>query len=77
MKQSGKYERPRAKKKAGRLALRIVVIVLVSLILGGSVYTVNARRVLNNQMPMPFGLGSAVVLSDSMSPVLRTLTASP
>lgn len=57
-------------KRRGRLALRIVLIALVGLLAGGALYQLNARRVLHNAMPMPLGVGTAVVLSGSMEPVL-------
>lgn len=72
MKTPGKYER--TPKKSGRtrhMMLRIVVIVLVSLFLGSSVYSLNVRSLAGNQLPMPLGIGAAVVLSDSMAPALR------
>lgn len=64
-KQTGKRSR------GGRLALRILLILLVSVLIGCSVYSINARRVMRNALPMPFGVGSAVVLSGSMEPTLR------
>ena len=49
-------------KQAGRTALRIGMIVLISLTLGGGVYLWNARTIGHNEMPMPFGIGMAVAL---------------
>lgn len=64
-------EEPEKKKKnSGRLIYRIVLIVLLSIFVGTSLYTLNSRRVLHDPMPMPFGIGSAVVLSGSMEPTL-------
>lgn len=57
-----------AKKK--QLVLRLLIILLLSLFLGVTVYMLNAKRVMKNLMPMPFGVGSAVVLSGSMEPTL-------
>ena len=57
-----------AKKK--QLVLRLLIILLLSLFLGVTVYMINAKRVMKNLMPMPFGVGSAVVLSGSMEPTL-------
>ena len=54
-----------------RLLLRIVVI-LAAAIVGINVYTLNASRVGGNEVPMPFGVGAAVVLSGSMEPELST-----
>lgn len=53
-----------------QLIIRIVLFVLISVLLGGGIYTLNARNVGNNQMPMPLGFGLGVVLSGSMEPVL-------
>lgn len=58
------------KKKNGRLVYRIILIVLLSLFVGTSVYTINARQMLHDAMPMPFGIGTSVVLSGSMEPTL-------
>lgn len=63
-------EAPGKKKKGGRLAFRIFLMLVISLLLGGSVYTLNAKRLMRNIMPMPFGIGSSVVLSGSMEPTL-------
>lgn len=61
----------RRKSKSGRRTVfRIVLIALLSVFIGISLYTVNARRVLRNEMPMPFGFGMSVVLSGSMEPTL-------
>ncbi len=62
--------KPETKSKTGRLAFRIVLLLLLSIFIGTSVYSLNARRVFRNAMPMPFGLGSSVVLSGSMEPTL-------
>lgn len=56
--------------KSGRLVYRIVLIVLLSVFVGATIYSLNARRVLRNAMPMPFGFGASVVLSGSMEPTL-------
>lgn len=61
---------PEKKGRGGRLAFRLLMIVLISLFFGGAVYSVNARRVVGNAMPMPFGIGLSVVLSGSMEPTL-------
>ena len=46
------------------------MIALISIFVGGSLYSLNARRVFHNAMPMPFGVGASVVLSGSMEPSL-------
>lgn len=48
--------------------LRHIVLIFLGLLLGFNVYLLNARNVAGNQMPMPFGIGSAVVQSGSMEP---------
>lgn len=58
------------KSRVGRVIFQIFMILLISLFIGGTIYTVNARRVLGNQMPMPFGVGLSVVLTGSMEPTL-------
>lgn len=46
----------------------MAALILCGTILGVNVYMANARRLVGNQMPMPFGYGAAVVLSGSMEP---------
>ncbi len=58
-------------KNRGRIFFRILMIVVISLVIGLSIYSWNARRVVGNSLPMPFGIGSSVVLSGSMEPTLR------
>ncbi len=50
--------------------IRILLLVLVALIIGINIYTINASRIAGNAVPMPFGVGAAVVLSGSMEPAL-------
>lgn len=50
--------------------LRRILIIFCGLIVGVNVYLANARNILGNQLPMPFGVGAAVVLSGSMEPTL-------
>lgn len=57
------------KKRMGSV-LRITLLVLAALVIGTNVYTINAARLAGNQVPMPFGVGAAVVLSGSMEPAL-------
>ena len=57
-------------KKFCNVALRVILIILIGLIIGISVYTLNAKRLLNDALPMPFGYGTSVVLSGSMEPTL-------
>lgn len=71
--------------RKGNLPRRLLLVVL-GLVLGVNAYLSNARNVVGDQMPMPFGVGAAVVLSGSMEPTLsrgdlilvhRTDTVSP
>lgn len=55
-------------KKRG--LLRTILLAVVGLILGLSLYSWNARSLVGNQLPMPFGYGVSVVLSGSMEPEL-------
>ena len=57
-------------KKKSKTIVRIISLILIALIFGVSLYTVNAARVAGNVIPMPFGVGAAVVLSGSMEPEL-------
>lgn len=50
--------------------LRWIALAVCAAIVGIQVYTLNASRLLGNSMPMPFGYGTAVVLSGSMEPAL-------
>lgn len=51
--------------------LRRVVLCILGLVLGLSVYYLNAYRLGGNQLPMSFGTGFGVVLSGSMEPELE------
>ena len=57
-------------KRKIKSIIRITLITLVALIIGVNVYAVNANRLAGNAVPMPFGVGAAVVLSGSMEPEL-------
>lgn len=50
--------------------LRLSALALCGVLLGINVYNANANRLVGNQLPMPFGVGAAVVLSGSMEPAL-------
>ncbi len=58
------------KQKIMSYCKRGLLFLLISLLFGVSVYSLNATRVLGDQMPMPFGIGASVVLSGSMEPTL-------
>jgi len=60
---------PVKKEKMNKI-LRRLFLALFGLILGINAYLANANRMMGNKLPMPFGYGAAVVLSDSMQPAL-------
>ena len=62
--------RGQVRKVRLRDVLRWIVLAVCAAMVGFQVYAINARQLLGNQMPMPFGYGSAVVLSGSMEPTL-------
>ncbi len=55
-------------KKQIKTIFRVILLAFIALIVGVNVYTINASRIAGNTVPMPFGVGSAVVLSGSMEP---------
>ena len=57
-------------KKKLKAIVRITLLVVVALIVGVNIYTINASRLAGDAVPMPFGVGSSVVLSGSMEPEL-------
>lgn len=64
-------DRNKTNKNGTRLpkkALRRTVLILLGILLGVNLYLANARHILGNQLPMPFGYGLANVLSGSMEP---------
>ena len=54
--------------KKYKTLLRRLILVLCGLFLGINVYMMNATKLVGNQLPMPFGIGVATVLSGSMEP---------
>ena len=60
-------EEKRSKKNPD---LRWCLLAVLALIVGMNLYSFNATTLAGNAMPMPFGIGSAVVLSGSMEPTL-------
>ena len=48
--------------------LRRVALTCLGIFLGVELYMANARGIMDNALPMPFGFGTAVVLSGSMEP---------
>ena len=57
-------------KRVIKTVVRTLLLIVVAAVVGFGVYSVNAERVTGNALPMPFGFGSAVVLSGSMEPTL-------
>lgn len=54
-----------------KTALRTTLLIFASVVLGVNVYLWNARTLMGNALPMPFGYGVAVVLSGSMEPTIH------
>lgn len=50
--------------------LRMILLAVLSFIVGINIYNWNARKLMGETLPMPFGYGVAVVLSGSMEPEL-------
>ena len=57
-------------KKILKTAGRIFSFFIISLLIGYSIFLVNAKFVLHEQLPMLGGYGQAVVLSGSMEPAI-------
>ena len=64
MKEKGK------KKFPLKAAVRLLLLVLCGAALGVNLYMANAKSLVGDRLPMPFGYGAAVVLSGSMEPEL-------
>ena len=58
-------------KKSFKSILRYFFLIFISFVVGINIYTINASRIVGNAVPMPFGIGAAVVLSGSMEPVIN------
>ena len=58
------------KKKQIKAVIRTVVIAMVAAVVGLNLYLINAAKLGGDTVPMPFGVGAAVVLSGSMEPEL-------
>lgn len=54
--------------KKHKTLIRRLILVVCGLFLGVNVYMMNATKLVGNQLPMPFGIGVATVLSGSMEP---------
>ena len=54
--------------KTYKTLIRRLILVVCGLFLGFNVYMMNASKIVGNQLPMPFGVGVATVLTGSMEP---------
>jgi signal peptidase len=57
-----------ARRGAKKGLIRILVLCLLGGLLGYQLYLLNAKRLVGDTMPMPFGVGASVVLTGSMEP---------
>ena len=53
-----------------KACFRILLIIVAGAVLGINVYSWNARTLTGNILPMPMGVGAAVVLTGSMEPTI-------
>ena len=58
------------KRKIATVIFRCVIVIFIGVIAGLGIYNIKSRIVLKNSMPMPFGIGTSVVISGSMEPEL-------
>lgn len=63
MKKNSKHKKKKTVKKT---VCRYIVFSFIGIVLGLFVYTQNAKGLVKDKMPMPFGYGMSVVLSGSM-----------
>lgn len=61
---------PKKAKVDVKFIFRAIIALIMSFVIGLSIYTVNAKIVFHDDMPMPLGFGVGVVLSGSMEPEL-------
>lgn len=59
-------KKPRRKKI--KLILRWILLALCGAAVGLNIYSANAKKLVGNKLPTPFGFGASVVLSGSMEP---------
>lgn len=57
-------------KKSFLFVIRIFLYFVISVVFGLVIYSWNAKTLSGDMLPMPFNLGSAIVLSGSMEPEL-------
>ncbi len=56
--------------KTKRAIFRTALLVLAALVIGFGIYNFNAKTLVGDKLPMPFGIGLSVVLTGSMEPSL-------
>lgn len=56
------------KTKKTKSIIRILLITIAAAVVGLNIYAMNASKLAGNDLPMPFGIGVAVVISGSMEP---------
>ncbi len=64
------FMKEKAKKNKYSALFRRIALAVLGILLGLNVYLANARSLAGKKLPMPFGIGTAVVLSGSMEPTL-------
>ena len=53
-----------------KTVLRLVLVALAAAVIGVNIYALNASLISGDSVPMPFGVGAAVIVSGSMEPEL-------
>lgn len=53
-----------------KTVLRLVLVALVAAVIGVNIYSLNVSLISGDSVPMPFGVGAAVIVSGSMEPEL-------
>ena len=53
------------------IIIQIILIIIISLIIGMGIYSWNVQTMQGRVLPMPFGVGFAEVLSNSMYPTIK------
>lgn len=64
------FMKKKAEKNKYSALIRRIALAVLGILLGINVYLANARSLAGQKLPMPFGIGTAVVLSGSMEPTL-------
>lgn len=60
-------------KKIWKCICRVLLIVLVSVFIGYDAYLFNATYICKQSLPMPFGVGHAIIMSGSMEPAISVM----